>query len=151
MEFASGADYPEQNKREYVFYIPEWLKNMPPVSNSCYFHYASVSDPNPALNYQVRLFGTTDSHLPGRWLEKNGCKKPGAVKATTIPCPSRVSAYIPPAPGHQGESSLSVPLWSATGRYCPSFSFASSLLISRLKPTMPASCRCQNASGISCG
>ncbi|THB82259.1 hypothetical protein E1N66_21915 [Pantoea allii] len=75
MEFSDGADYTEKDKREYNFYTPELLKNMPRVSNAYSFHYSNVSGPNPALTYQVIFFGTTDPFKINAWLEKNGFKK----------------------------------------------------------------------------
>lgn len=77
MEFADGADYTEQDKKEYSFYTPELLKNMPRVSNAYRFHYSNVSGPNPALIYQAIFSGTTDSNQIDSYLEKNGYKKTG--------------------------------------------------------------------------
>ena len=77
MEFADGADYTEQDKREYNFYTPELLKNMPRVSNIYSFHYSNVSGPNPALLYQASFSGTTDTRKIDTYLRKNGYKKGG--------------------------------------------------------------------------
>lgn len=77
MEFSDGADYTEQDKREYNFYTPELLKNMPRVSNAYRFHYSNVSGPNPALIYQAIFSGTTDPTQIDSYLEKNGYKKIG--------------------------------------------------------------------------
>lgn len=75
MEFSDGADYTEKDKREYNFYTPELLKNMPRISNIYSFHYSNVSGPNPALIYQVIFSGTTDPIKIGTWLEKKGYKR----------------------------------------------------------------------------
>jgi len=75
MEFSDGADYTEKDKREYNFYTPELLKNMPRVSNVYSFHYSNVSGPNPALIHQVIFSGTTDPIKIDAYLEKNGYKK----------------------------------------------------------------------------
>ncbi|KAA8994552.1 hypothetical protein FJU30_26180 [Affinibrenneria salicis] len=77
MEFADGADYTQQDKREYDYYTPELLKNMPRVSNVYRFHYSNVSGPNPALVYQASFYGTTDIRKIDTYLEKNGYKKTG--------------------------------------------------------------------------
>lgn len=77
MEFTDGADYTEQDKREYDYYTPELLKNMPRVSNVYNFHYSNVSGPNPALIYQASFSGTTDTSKIDTYLEKNGYKKTG--------------------------------------------------------------------------
>lgn len=75
MAFSDGANYTEKNKREYNFYTPELLKNMPRVSSVYSFHYSNVSGPNPALIHQVIFFGTTDPLKINAYLEKNGFKK----------------------------------------------------------------------------
>ncbi|WP_342755503.1 hypothetical protein AAGQ96_10685 [Pantoea sp. MBD-2R] len=77
MEFADGADYTEQDKREYDFYTPELLKNMPRVSNTYSFHYSNVSGPNPALIYRADFSGTTDTSRINTYLAQNGFKKGG--------------------------------------------------------------------------
>lgn len=75
MEFSDGANYTEKDKREYNFYTPKLLKNMPRVSSVYSFHYSNVSGPNPALIHQVIFFGTTDLSKINAYLEKNGFKK----------------------------------------------------------------------------
>ncbi|WP_039056277.1 hypothetical protein [Enterobacter sp. Bisph1] len=77
MEFAENADYTEQDKREYDFYTPTLLKNMPRISNAYRFHYRNVSGPNPALVYQVAFSGTTDTRKIDAWLVKQGYIKNG--------------------------------------------------------------------------
>ncbi|PKH22358.1 hypothetical protein CIG19_13735 [Enterobacterales bacterium CwR94] len=77
MVFADSADYTERDRKEYNFYTPELLKNLPRVSDVYSFHYSNVSGPNPALIYQARFSGTTDTSKINTFLEKNGFKKTG--------------------------------------------------------------------------
>lgn len=82
MEFADGADYSEMDKREYDFYTPELLKNMPRVSKTYNFHYSNLSGPNAALIYQANFFGITDTRQIDIYLEKNGFKKGGTCNTS---------------------------------------------------------------------
>ncbi len=82
MEFTDSADYTEKDKREYDFYTPKLLKNMPRVSNTYSFHYSNVSGPNPALIYKASFSGTTDTSKIDTYLEKNGYKKSGGCNTS---------------------------------------------------------------------
>lgn len=75
MEFAEGADYTEQDKQEYDFYTPKLLENMPRITNNFNFHYSNVSGTNPALIFNVRFIGITDTEKIDSYLEKQGYKK----------------------------------------------------------------------------
>lgn len=77
MVFAEGAEYSESDKKDYDFYTPELLKNMPRITNDFRFNYNNESGPNPALIHQVRFFGTNDTSEIDNYLERNGFKKGG--------------------------------------------------------------------------
>ncbi|MDK1702531.1 hypothetical protein OSR40_002130 [Serratia rubidaea] len=60
MEFADSAHYTEQDTREYEYYTPELLKNMPKISNDYEFNYSNISGPQ-ALVFGIQFNGTTDT------------------------------------------------------------------------------------------
>ncbi|MFE8101246.1 hypothetical protein RBA63_11695 [Brenneria goodwinii] len=60
MDFASSAHYTELDKREYEYYTPDLLKEMPRISNNYEFSYSNISGPQ-AFVYGVQFNGTTDT------------------------------------------------------------------------------------------
>jgi len=45
MEFASSAHYTEQDIREYEYFTPDLLKNMPRLTTDYRFEYGNVTGP----------------------------------------------------------------------------------------------------------
>lgn len=60
MEFAGSAYYTQQDSREYAFYTPELLKNMPRIAEHYSFEYGNISGPQ-AFVYGVKFEGTTET------------------------------------------------------------------------------------------
>ncbi|MFB9086166.1 hypothetical protein ACFFW8_12270 [Erwinia tracheiphila] len=52
--FAESAYYRQQDKREYDFYTPELLKNMPRITNDYSFEFGNISGPQ-AFVYGIRF------------------------------------------------------------------------------------------------
>ncbi|MDF7648190.1 hypothetical protein F3J38_18330 [Pantoea sp. Acro-805] len=77
MVFAEGAEYSEKDRRDYDFYTPELLKNIPRITKDFRFTYNNESGPNPALIHQIRFIGTSDTSKIDIYLERNGFKKGG--------------------------------------------------------------------------
>ncbi|MFX2609524.1 hypothetical protein [Enterobacter mori] len=73
MELASSAYYNQNDKREYDYYTPELLKNMPRTSSSYAFEYGYVSGPE-AYVFTVRFHGATDTGKINNYLESSGYK-----------------------------------------------------------------------------
>jgi len=71
MEFASSAHYTEQDKREYEYYTPELLKEMPRISDNYVFSYSNISGPQ-AFVYGVQFNGTTDTSKIREYLISKG-------------------------------------------------------------------------------
>ncbi|MDX5628281.1 MULTISPECIES: hypothetical protein [unclassified Brenneria] len=71
MEFASSAHYTEQDKREYAYFTPDLLKNMPMISNDYRFEYGNVTGPEAHV-FTVHFYGTTDSNVIRDYLRSEG-------------------------------------------------------------------------------
>ncbi|HGV0046207.1 TPA: hypothetical protein ACNFPT_004512 [Enterobacter ludwigii] len=74
MEFAGSAHYTQQDRREYEFYTPELLKNMPRISPRYDFDFANVSGPASHV-YTVRYYDVTDASRIDAYLESVGYTK----------------------------------------------------------------------------
>ncbi|QHM77441.1 hypothetical protein C7M52_03440 [Mixta theicola] len=71
MEFASSAYYSQQDKREYAFYTPELIKNMPRITDHYRFEYGNISGPEAQV-FTIRFDGTTDTSKIRRYLMSVG-------------------------------------------------------------------------------
>ncbi|QPT14024.1 hypothetical protein I6G37_03150 [Serratia rubidaea] len=60
MNFAGSAHYTEQDRREYDFYTPEILRDMPRISQRYDFNFANITGPAMHVN-AVRFYGTRDT------------------------------------------------------------------------------------------
>ncbi|MGB8667335.1 MAG: hypothetical protein WCD24_21690 [Serratia inhibens] len=59
MEFAGSANYTEQDQREYNFYTPEVLRDMPRISKRYDFDFANITGPAKHVNV-VKFYGVTE-------------------------------------------------------------------------------------------
>lgn len=75
MAFADSADYTEADKKDYDFYTPDLLKKLPRITDNYNFHYGNVSGPNPALIFQVRFIGVTETKQLNAFMKQNGYTK----------------------------------------------------------------------------
>ncbi|HBC80823.1 MAG TPA: hypothetical protein DC012_02410 [Escherichia sp.] len=71
MEFASYAQYTEQDTREYEYFTPDLLKNMPRITNDYRFEYGNVTGPEAHV-FTVHIYGTTDSSTIRDYLRAQG-------------------------------------------------------------------------------
>ncbi|AXF78802.1 hypothetical protein SY86_08185 [Erwinia tracheiphila] len=69
--FAESAYYRQQDKREYDFYTPELLKNMPRITNDYSFEFGNISGPQ-AFVYGIRFYGTRDTQNIRHYLKSAG-------------------------------------------------------------------------------
>ena len=76
MEFAGSATYTEQNEREYNFYTPDILKNMPRISDKYEFDFANITGPARHV-HTVKFYGTDDTSKIDSYLISIGYKKRG--------------------------------------------------------------------------
>lgn len=74
MEYASSAHYTQLDKREYEFYTPELIKEMPRISDNYEFNYSNVSGPQ-AFVFSIQFNGTTDMSKIREYLESRGYEK----------------------------------------------------------------------------
>ncbi|MEI2265898.1 hypothetical protein [Erwinia sp. CGal63] len=74
MGFAESARYTEQDKKEYDFYTPDILKNIPRISTRYEFHYANISGP-ASLVHAIHFYDTSDASEINRYLKASGYKK----------------------------------------------------------------------------
>lgn len=74
MEFAGSVTYTEQDAREYHFYTPEILKNMPRISDRYEFDFANITGPAKHL-HAVRFYDVTDTSKIDSYLVSIGYKK----------------------------------------------------------------------------
>lgn len=78
MEFSSSAHYTENDEREYKYYTPKLLKEMPRISDHYSFQYANISGPQ-AFVFGVKFEGIADSRkvrdylLSSGYLRQNQC------------------------------------------------------------------------------
>lgn len=71
MEFASSAHYTEQDIREYEYFTPDLLKNMPRLTTDYRFEYGNVTGPEAHV-FTVHIYGTTDSSKIRDYLKAQG-------------------------------------------------------------------------------
>jgi len=71
MEFASSAHYTQMDKREYEYYTPDLLKEMPRISDNYEFSYSNISGPQ-AFVYGIQFNGTTDTSKIREYLRAKG-------------------------------------------------------------------------------
>ncbi|QJW56207.1 hypothetical protein HL670_03096 [Serratia plymuthica] len=74
MEFAGFANYTEQDKREYEFYTPDVLKDMPRISEYYDFDFTNVTGPAKHVS-AVKFYGTDDTSRIDSYLNAVGYKK----------------------------------------------------------------------------
>lgn len=74
MEFAGSAHYTEQDKREYEFYTPDILKEMPRISPQYDFDFANITGPASHV-YAIRYYDVVDSGKIDLYLGSLGYKK----------------------------------------------------------------------------
>lgn len=73
MEFASSAYYTQNDKREYDYYTPELLKDMPRISEKYSFQYMNVSGPQ-AFVYGIKFEDAQDTTKIREYLSAAGYK-----------------------------------------------------------------------------
>lgn len=96
MELASSAYYTQCNEREYEYYTPDLLKNMPRIPDNYEFAFGKVSGP------QAQVFTI-------RFQDTNEAKKVRGYSS----CQTGVSLLLSPV---NSSSSLSPPTWRKS---CP--------------------------------
>jgi len=74
MAFASSAHYSQQDKRQYNYYTPDLLKEMPRLSDNYEFSYSNISGPQ-AFVYGLQFKGTTDTSRIRDYLLSRGYEK----------------------------------------------------------------------------
>ncbi|EOV3270964.1 hypothetical protein ACOM1Z_003585 [Cronobacter dublinensis] len=74
MEFAESAHYTEKDSREYSFYTPEILQEMPRISEKYEFSFMNVTGPAAHVNV-VKFYGTIDATKVDEYLLNKGFKK----------------------------------------------------------------------------
>ncbi|UYA60483.1 hypothetical protein NAL19_2344 [Pectobacterium sp. F1-1] len=74
MNFASSAHSTEQDKREYAFYTPDILKNMPRITNHYDFNFSNVTGPEAKV-WTVNFYGTDDTGKVHTYLTSIGYEK----------------------------------------------------------------------------
>ncbi|MBN7766472.1 MULTISPECIES: hypothetical protein [Pectobacterium] len=74
MNFASSAHYTEQDEREYAFYTPDILKNMPRITARYDFNFSNVTGPEAKV-WTVNFYGTEDTSKVHTYLTSMGYKK----------------------------------------------------------------------------
>ncbi len=76
MNFADSAHYTEQDKREYEFYTPEILKNMPRITRKYDFDFENITGPATHV-YAVKFYGTEDTSKIDEYLTSIGYERKG--------------------------------------------------------------------------
>lgn len=71
MELAGSAHYTEQDNREYEFYTPEILKNMPRISTHYDFDFVNITGP-AAHVYAVKFYDTDKTNQIDSYLTSKG-------------------------------------------------------------------------------
>lgn len=74
MEFADSAHYSEQDTREYNFYTPDILKQMPRISSHYDFDFTNITGPASHV-YAIRYHGADDASKIAAYLNAIGYKK----------------------------------------------------------------------------
>lgn len=77
MELATSAYYTEQDKKEYEYYTPELLKNMPRISDAYSFEFGNVSGPEAHV-YTIRFNGASDQRQVQAYLTAAGYRQQSA-------------------------------------------------------------------------
>ncbi|WP_435947088.1 hypothetical protein [Dryocola sp. BD586] len=83
MEFAGSASYTEQDKREYNFYTPDILKNMPRISNRYDFDFANITGP-AAQVYAVKFYGIEETSKIDGYLTSMGYQRQGTCNIDNV-------------------------------------------------------------------
>ena len=73
MELASSAYYTQYNEREYEYYTPDLLKNMPRISDKYEFAFGNVSGPQAQV-FTIRFQDTNDAKKVRDYLTSAGYK-----------------------------------------------------------------------------
>lgn len=83
MEFAESAYYAEKDEREYRFFTPQILQEMPRISERYEFSFINVSGPASHV-HAVKFYGTSDTRQVSNYLVSKGYKKQGTcdIEAT---------------------------------------------------------------------
>lgn len=76
MEFSGSAHYTEQDKREYDFYTPDILKNMPRISPQYDFDFANITGPATHV-YAIKFYGVEDTRKIDAYLVSLGYSPQG--------------------------------------------------------------------------
>ena len=71
MDFASSAHYTELDNREYEYFTPDLLKEMPRISKNYAFSYSNISGPQ-AFIYSIQFNDTTDTREIREYLISKG-------------------------------------------------------------------------------
>ncbi|MBA0176465.1 hypothetical protein [Pectobacterium carotovorum] len=74
MNFAGSAHYTEQDKREYAFYTPDFLKNMPRITDRYDFNFSNVTGPEAKV-WTLNFYGTDDTSKVHTYLTSMGYEK----------------------------------------------------------------------------
>ncbi|GKW22442.1 hypothetical protein R0L47_07185 [Pectobacterium polonicum] len=74
MNFAGSAHYTEQDKREYAFYPPDFLKNMPRITARYGFNFSNVTGPEAKV-WTMNFYGTEDTSKVHTYLTSMGYGK----------------------------------------------------------------------------
>lgn len=76
MVFAGSAHYTEQDKREYAFYTPDILKNIPRISPRYAFDFANITGPATHI-YAIKFYDTENTSRIDEYLTSLGYKPLG--------------------------------------------------------------------------
>ncbi|ALB62212.1 hypothetical protein AFK62_06720 [Cronobacter condimenti 1330] len=74
MEFAGNAYYTEKDEREYRFFTPKILQEMPRISEKYEFSFINVSGPASHVHV-IKFYGTADTRRVSEYLISKGYKK----------------------------------------------------------------------------
>jgi len=83
MEFAGSAHYTEQDKREYNFYTPDILKEIPRISSHYDFDFANITGPATHV-YAVRFYNTEDTSKINAYLSSLGYKRQSSCNIDNV-------------------------------------------------------------------
>ncbi|WP_336708926.1 MULTISPECIES: hypothetical protein [unclassified Cedecea] len=78
MSFEGSAHYTEQDKREYKFYTPDILREMPRISPRYDFNYVNITGPAAFIHaisfYDIDDSGRVDAYLEGKgYIKQKEC------------------------------------------------------------------------------
>ncbi|ELY7392465.1 hypothetical protein SOJ80_002683 [Cronobacter universalis] len=74
MEFTESAYYTEKDEREYRFFTPQILQEMPRISEKYEFSFINVSGPASQVHV-VKFYRTSDTRQVDRYLTSKGYKQ----------------------------------------------------------------------------